>query len=638
MKYFLLIFLLIYCSDHFNAQNRIVSGGQAIPKKFRKNNSEGLEELISKDSLILKGKDKKAFYISNNYFLDNLYNSGTVIFNHNITDYLNNIADELLVDYPAENKKIDVYLVKSSVPNAYTTLDGSVFINTGLIARLSSKDELAFVIAHEIGHFLYGHNIQKFVNQKGNIKSQKKSDRGNVLKTTLASLYFSREKELEADLKGLELFENSNYSWKALSPLFLVLKQADLPVFNCDLTPAFMESENLDIVDSVYLDGHNPRDVNYPDKQDIEFSTHPAADFRVKLMLERALKKRDKLCIDSVFNKIVSTCIFETMSLYNENYDFFSGMYYARYLLQSEPDNEVVNYEMVRALYGISKFRTNGLRDYFKPSINHRYNKFFYNNYDFLRKETRPIDVCAIAIEWSRRYIENYEFRGEEVKAVMLDLINDYESLKASSEHRLVSFELKSTDEKIEDQIIFKESEEIISKSISIIPKKMVIANPVYSTNLKKALNDPVYFLNSILERKLFIKFLKDNFLTGGISLMDCKTMDSTSVEEFNDAIMLTKFYEESLIKNVISSFVSRYSDEVKEYIERTSNLQLGIFEFTTIYYPKLGTVYTCKVLDLQSGKTIFYYEKKMKSVLSFRTGCIQVKKVSKIIENSYLN
>tara|TARA_B110000438_G_C15804532_1_gene646679 strand:+ start:235 stop:2160 length:1926 start_codon:yes stop_codon:yes gene_type:complete len=628
MKSIGLILLFIGVQPFCYSQIRITSGGNLIPKEFRKANLLEINKLIEDETSIGKTKDRKSFHLSNNYFLNELYNSGDVIFNNKITSYMNEIVSDLLIHDQKTRKNIEIYLFRSTVPNAFTTIDGGIFIHIGLISRMQNKDELAFVIAHEIGHYIKGHQMKRFKNNDLVENEYKRKDKGAELKKTLKKLSFSRENEMEADIIGLSLFENSNYSWKALSPIFLLLKQSDLPIYKCDLSPLFLESKNLNVIDSIFLDGHSPKDLNKLDDDDVEFSTHPSADARIKILLERAIKKNSETYIDDGFKKISEQCLFETMCLYNEDFDFFSGLYYARFLLQQFPDNQTANYELIRSLYGISKFRSAGRKDYLKPQINHRYNAFFYNCYDFLRKKANAVDVCAIAIESAKTYLTKHAKKSDEINAIIKDLSNDYQTLQGSLSHRLVNYKFNhdiTTEQN--DQIIIHYFSDSNTCSMKI-NANAAFFEPIYLPNLEKADSDPNLYIKTIQDRKRLIKHIESDLLTENIKMLDTKTMGLTQFQNFKDAITIDRFYYESHLGYILNSYVSRYSNEINEIAERTEVEQVAKIHFETTYTLKPEVNYHCSFIELKSGKLIFSYNKNLKSNLTFNNAENQLKKI----------
>src|SRR6185369_2701883 len=64
-------------------------------------------------------------------------------------------------------RKIDVHLVTTSVPNAFAIPGGHIYIFTGLIQSARSGDEVAGVFAHEVGHVVRRHTTQQMLRELG---------------------------------------------------------------------------------------------------------------------------------------------------------------------------------------------------------------------------------------------------------------------------------------------------------------------------------------------------------------------------------------------------------------------------------------------------------------------------------------
>lgn len=55
---------------------------------------------------------------------------------------------------PALPYRFDVKVLRDPTLNAFAFSDGAIYVNTGLVARLSSAEELAFVVSHEVSHVM----------------------------------------------------------------------------------------------------------------------------------------------------------------------------------------------------------------------------------------------------------------------------------------------------------------------------------------------------------------------------------------------------------------------------------------------------------------------------------------------------
>jgi predicted Zn-dependent protease len=102
------------------------------------------------------------------------------------------------------------HLVKDPQINAYALPGGIIIVNSGLITAVDHADELAAVLAHEVQHVEQRHSLKSLINSLGwaagmmillgdiNISTA-------VIVHQLGNMYFSRDKENEADQLGVEL-------------------------------------------------------------------------------------------------------------------------------------------------------------------------------------------------------------------------------------------------------------------------------------------------------------------------------------------------------------------------------------------------------------------------------------------------
>ncbi len=74
--------------------------------------------------------------------------------------YLNAVGRRLAAQTPYANRRWDFFIVRDSSVNAFNLPGGIVFINTGLIAQADTLDEMADVVAHEVGHGAARHGTQ----------------------------------------------------------------------------------------------------------------------------------------------------------------------------------------------------------------------------------------------------------------------------------------------------------------------------------------------------------------------------------------------------------------------------------------------------------------------------------------------
>ncbi|MCS7054196.1 MAG: M48 family metallopeptidase [Ignavibacterium sp.] len=128
-----------------------------------------------------------------------------------------------------DRKKINYRysIIKDKDFNAYTIAGGKVYLLTGLIDELEKEEELAFVIAHEIAHNELKHCIKKV--QYAAKASEINPLLGNLVQIaySIYHLPFSKEEELEADKRAVELMKKAGYDKEGAISFFKKLQQKE---------------------------------------------------------------------------------------------------------------------------------------------------------------------------------------------------------------------------------------------------------------------------------------------------------------------------------------------------------------------------------------------------------------------------
>src|SRR5262249_4586150 len=125
------------------------------------------------------------------------------------------------------------YVVQNNSLNAFAVPGGYVFVFSGLIAHVENDDELAGVLAHEIGHVSGHHLIRQQTEGQvwsyaailGALLSAVNPVLGaaGVAAAQTAQLKYSREFEQEADYLGLRYATEAGYDPHALGSFFKIL-------------------------------------------------------------------------------------------------------------------------------------------------------------------------------------------------------------------------------------------------------------------------------------------------------------------------------------------------------------------------------------------------------------------------------
>lgn len=122
-----------------------------------------------------------------------------------------------------------VYLFDNAAINAFAMPGGHILVSTGLIGITDNPEELAAVLAHEIGHIEKKHLIGKLIKDMGlSLLFSGDALIMTELSHMAASHAFDRNKESEADEFALELLEKVNINPRMLGIFFRKMKEAEV--------------------------------------------------------------------------------------------------------------------------------------------------------------------------------------------------------------------------------------------------------------------------------------------------------------------------------------------------------------------------------------------------------------------------
>lgn len=187
-------------------------------------------------------KAEDDFYLQTNYAVDQILYSGTILINDSMGMYVNRVADSLLAHDPETRAKINIYILRSTVVNAFATDRGAIFVTVGLLTRLHNEAELAFVLAHEIIHYKRRHVLTGYIEgvqmQEGEGKYSATTAENRFLKRHS----YARSQETQADEEGFDMLVASNYDPHAALGAFDILAMADFPFTDVDFAKGTFES------------------------------------------------------------------------------------------------------------------------------------------------------------------------------------------------------------------------------------------------------------------------------------------------------------------------------------------------------------------------------------------------------------
>lgn len=335
-----------------------------MPKDFREMSVN--KYLMDKQRMDKRGsaKDRKAkdaFLLSSNYGIDNILHSGKVIYGDPVTEYINKVADKLLEHDPALRKKLRFYTVKATEVNAFSTNQGIIFVHVGLLAQVQNEAQFAFVLAHEIGHYVEKHVINAYVDASrlSRDKDFNKLKRDDKL-VQLSN--YSKENEFDADKYALEMMLKSDYDIKAASGVFDVLQYSYLPFDEIPFKKDFFSWGDFRFDDSFFLS--KVKEISAEDDYDDSKSSHPNIRKRIEQYDNLLMKKgmgagtKKSLIGEKEFEYIRWVCRMESARIYLNKLNYPMAIYTSYLILQEFPDNVFAHSVIGRSLYYLSKYYT----------------------------------------------------------------------------------------------------------------------------------------------------------------------------------------------------------------------------------------------------------------------------------------
>lgn len=305
-------------------------------------------------------KAEDDFYLQTNYAVDQILYSGTILINDSMGLYVNRVADSLLANDPETRAKINIYILRSTVVNAFATDRGSIFVTVGLLTRLHNEAELAFVLAHEIVHYKRRHVLTGYIEgvqmQQGEGKYSATTAENRFLKRHS----YARAQETQADEEGFDMLVASNYDPNAALGAFEILAMADFPFTDEDFLKSEFEGPRFIFPSKYYTDTIKKYKVN-EDEEDNEFATHPSVPKRKKSMKRRLGKLQGAdstgaafLVSETMFYRVRAMAMFEQAALHTNDGEYKEAVYVNQAIQKTWNGNYYLEKEMVRAMYAIT--------------------------------------------------------------------------------------------------------------------------------------------------------------------------------------------------------------------------------------------------------------------------------------------
>lgn len=117
------------------------------------------------------------------------------------------------------------YVSKDPTVNAFAIPGGIIVVNSGLLKKADSPNELAAVLAHEVQHVEQKHALKNMINSAGiaAVVLVVLGDANAVVMLMahqVSAQYFNRQIESDADLKGVQLLHKKNINASGMVSFF----------------------------------------------------------------------------------------------------------------------------------------------------------------------------------------------------------------------------------------------------------------------------------------------------------------------------------------------------------------------------------------------------------------------------------
>ena len=265
---------------------------------------------------------------------------------------------------------------RSDVPNAINYGNGLIGVNLGLLVRLENRDQLLFILCHEIGHTLANHsrktveeivelNFNKELKNKVSKAHNQRNNNYTDVKRILLDVQFmrskySKAKEYEADSIGLQLYLKTSGNPQQAIRCLELLDSIDIPaheklidfkeIFNFDEYP--FEDNWLKYTKAQTW--HRSIESLYPDS----LRTHPNCRERIASVRRQLNNMQwqgageivsfDQIKLKARFEQIASSFYFK---------EYGKSLYYTLNLLSDYKDNRYLHAMAGRNLYFLFKSR-----------------------------------------------------------------------------------------------------------------------------------------------------------------------------------------------------------------------------------------------------------------------------------------
>jgi Zn-dependent protease with chaperone function len=302
--------------------------------------------------------------------ISSMINAGDFYINDEITSYLEGMIQKIDPDNNPESGIYRVLLSRSSIPNAFCTVDGTVIVNIGLIGLMENESQLAGVLAHEISHFKKSHSLKQV---KASIEDSKSGRR--AYSSLYLSMKYSRDSEYEADAAGLNLIAASPFDAYEYSKALELVTGKNSDSTEIDLLQ-FFKSDVFKLDTSIISAKEVKRLLKKSAKKeertllsgnDEMFESHPEGQKRQlaagEILSSISYMKPTIAANDADFKRFQRLARFEMVKNDYFRADYLQGLHNALRLSDLYPTNAFAKNMIVSNLYWLCNLKSAGVID-----------------------------------------------------------------------------------------------------------------------------------------------------------------------------------------------------------------------------------------------------------------------------------
>lgn len=291
--------------------------------------------------------------------IENMVRRGAFIKDDSLETYVNQILDDIFHSNGITRGLARVLILDSPQVNAYCFGQGIYIVTIGLLGRISSEDELAFTIAHEVAHDLLGHIRTRLI-REAEVSLAKKS-REQIKKIVAGTVnakdvqeyrtliygasQHNRVREMEADSMGISLVQTADYDQEAAFSMLTALDESLKPKFDIGLDLIWpLNSLAYPLQESwfskrlsIYSRGYTDSYLYAIDS----LESHPDIDVRKKRMADYMLNDRAARYHqpEEYATAVTLVAEFETLQSAYESRSYDRSIFYALQLMNRYPQN-----------------------------------------------------------------------------------------------------------------------------------------------------------------------------------------------------------------------------------------------------------------------------------------------------------